>query len=144
VGGPANPFREPRPFFPAAFDNVVAVAAARPSAAAPDGWEPADFSNFGAWVDFAAPGVDVESTFVEFTPGSAEPDGPVFRGWARWSGSSFSTGIVSGAIAATMTDKQLSAREAVAYLRKADLPQVTFGADVSVPLVAQASWPASP
>jgi thermitase len=44
-------------FYPAAYANVIAVAATDRNDAR------ATFSNFGAWVDVAAPGVDILSTF---------------------------------------------------------------------------------
>jgi thermitase len=68
--------------FPAGFANVIGVAAV-------DGWErKADFSNYGAWVDIAAPGVGITST-VPFSN----------NGYAGWSGTSMSTAFVSGAAA---------------------------------------------
>jgi thermitase len=42
--------------YPAAYSGVVGVAAADSS------WRPATFSNYGSWVDVAAPGVDIVST----------------------------------------------------------------------------------
>lgn len=92
-----------RPFFPAAFKPVVAVGAL-------DGKARAEFSNFGWWVDTWAPGVDVVSTFPECVgPLSQDwlhpfPDldldaGP-FKGWARWSGTSFAAPQIAGKIAA--------------------------------------------
>jgi len=46
------------PHYPAAYDSVIAVAAADSSD------NVAGFSNFGNWIDLAAPGVDVYSTFL--------------------------------------------------------------------------------
>ena len=46
------------PTYPAAFDKVVAVAASDPSD------NLAGFSNYGPWVDIAAPGVGITSTYV--------------------------------------------------------------------------------
>jgi parallel beta-helix repeat protein len=46
------------PHYPAAYDGVVAVAATDSSD------NVAGFSNFGNWIDLAAPGVDVYSTFL--------------------------------------------------------------------------------
>ncbi|MBI4288675.1 MAG: peptidase S8 [Chloroflexi bacterium] len=45
------------PVYPASYDNVIAVAATDPNDVK------AFFSNFGDWVDVAAPGVDIFSTF---------------------------------------------------------------------------------
>jgi subtilisin family serine protease len=79
-----------RPFWPAAFKGVLAVAAydARDGQVAR-----APFSNFGHWVDLCAPGVDIVSTFVHF------PGQPRFDGWASWSGTSFAAPFVSAAVA---------------------------------------------
>jgi hypothetical protein len=82
------------PTYPAALPGVVSVGAI-----GPDG--PAEFTNYGPWVRCCAPGVDVVSTF--FTFDGAEPPGPggdpdAFSGWACWSGTSFSTPAVIGAL----------------------------------------------
>ncbi|WP_460305974.1 S8 family peptidase [Actinocorallia aurea] len=73
-----------RPFWPAALKQVVAVAAL-------DGEERAWFSNHGWWVDAAAPGTAVRSTFVRFGE---------FEGYAAWSGTSFAAPAVAGEVAA--------------------------------------------
>ncbi len=126
-------------FFPAALDGVVAVAAVtdKPGAC----WRPAPFSNYGPWLDFAAPGVDVHSTFVDFEPKEPSPAQPTFRGWASWSGTSFATAIASGTIAATMSERHLSAREAVEHLRAARVLRATFDDRTSVPVLEQSPWP---
>lgn len=82
-----------RKFWPAAIERVVAVAALDMTSAT--GVQMAPFSNGGPWVDVAAPGADVLSTYVRF---------PAFDGWARWSGTSFAAPVVTGRIAAAMTD----------------------------------------
>ncbi|MGH2898453.1 MAG: S8 family serine peptidase, partial [Solirubrobacteraceae bacterium] len=65
---------------------------------APGGaWRQTDFSNHGRWVDCCAPGVAIPSTFLT-TRGLA--DKPPFKGWATWTGTSFSCPQVSAAIAA--------------------------------------------
>jgi len=45
------------PFYPAAYDNCIAVGATDRKDAK------ASFSNYGSWVDVAAPGVDIYSTY---------------------------------------------------------------------------------
>ena len=101
-----------RPFWPAAHKRAIAVAALD------DTMQRAGFSNYGWWVDASAPGVDALSTFLEFDEvgHAAAIRGRVpqdFRGWARWSGTSFATPRLVGAIAATMTRDRLdTAREA--------------------------------
>jgi membrane-anchored mycosin MYCP len=142
VGGETGTYAPPRAFFPAAFGSVVAVGAVQ-WREHPDGtgtWVPAPFSNSGAWLDFAAPGVDLHSTFVDFKPKRRTRTNPAFHGWARWGGTSFAAAIVSGTIAATVTEQGLSARNAVAFLRTRQ-PRVKFDADTWVPVLTQERWP---
>ncbi len=85
------------PFWPAAFPEVVAVAAVDTRYGDP---VPAPFTNHGDWVDACAPGVDIHSYYVGGKwPGSgADPD-IEFTGWARWDGTSFAAPQVAAAIA---------------------------------------------
>jgi hypothetical protein len=80
------------PMYPAALTSVIAVASVT------DVDERADYSNFGKWVDAAAPG-QVHSTFVEWDDSPADDPGEHFHGFATWSGTSFSTPKVAAAIA---------------------------------------------
>ena len=64
-------------FYPASLDNVISVAATDHT-----DWK-AMFSNHGSWVDVAAPGVDINSTFPDDT-------------YYTWSGTSMSTPFVAG------------------------------------------------
>jgi subtilisin family serine protease len=99
-----------RPFWPAALKGVVAVAAYDSLKDAP-----ASFSNFGPWVDVCAPGVGVLSTFVEGERREGSTD-VTFKGWARWSGTSFAAPLVAAEIAGRIRrDPSRGAR------------QVTFG-----------------
>ena len=75
--------------YPAALNTVIGVAAVQS-----DCDEPACFTNRGEWVDAAAPGVGIHSTFVEWP-------NPRFDGFAKWSGTSFATPKVAAAIATT-------------------------------------------
>lgn len=89
-----------RPFWPAALKNVIAVAALDY-----DGRDRAWFSNYGWWVDAAAPGIGITSCFVSFNGpkpkiGGVDPDD--FEGYASWSGTSFAAPAVAGAIADRM------------------------------------------
>lgn len=100
-------------FWPAAFDWVVGVGALDA-----DGTR-SDFSNFGDWVDVWAHGRDLvnafprgEYTYVEPASGQLCGTTQTFDGLARWSGTSFATPVVSGAIAAYMSDQGVSARDA--------------------------------
>jgi subtilisin family serine protease len=91
-----------RPYFPAGLPGVVGVGAVWAGGRA---W----FSNFGGWVDACAPGVDVVSTFFNFSEDlSLFPDDlddlkpREFKGWARWSGTSFSAPKVAAVLAQEM------------------------------------------
>lgn len=88
-------------FYPAAFDWVVAVGAVEQSG------DVCDFSNYGKWVDVWARGRDLINAFPEGTYTCYEPPnkGQVrnFKHLAQWSGTSFATPIVTGAIAAHMS-----------------------------------------
>jgi subtilisin family serine protease len=85
---------------------------------------PAGFSNFGPWVNACAAGVDVISTFFDESAGelaqvnlapypwSTQPIPARFPGYARWSGTSFASPAVAGAIVAAAWAWQVSAAEA--------------------------------
>ena len=89
-----------RPAWPAAFEDVVGVAALSPSG-------PAPFTNYGPWITACAPGCDIISTFLQ-TPGVGVPgaggDSDLLQqtGWARWSGTSFAAPAVGARIAREM------------------------------------------
>jgi hypothetical protein len=98
-----------RPFWPAAFKNVIAVAALDTTGGTPAA---ASFSNYGRWVDVCAPGVDLASTYVKGTwqldRSTAEE---TFEGWACWSGTSFAAPLVAAEIARRAMDSGRSARK---------------------------------
>jgi hypothetical protein len=84
-----------RKWFPAASDDLTISAGA---VVRVDGqWARAAFSNYGDWVDFCAPGV-VSGPFLEWTD-QPQPYG----GWAGWAGTSFTTPLITGALAALMS-----------------------------------------
>jgi hypothetical protein len=94
-----------RPFWPAASDRVWGV---RAEARIGEEWCPAAYSGRGPWVDLAAPGDSVLSTYVQLPPGGADPNPPSPLGppspasgaWAYWSGASFAAAVASGWLAA--------------------------------------------
>jgi len=106
---------ERRSFYPAVLadhERLVSVGAA--TDAAGEQW--AEFSNRGPYVTFLVDGTDLVSTFLRFETTNGNPEGR----WARWAGTSFSTAIVSGRIAATMAPGngpgRMSGTDAVAAL----------------------------
>jgi subtilisin family serine protease len=97
-------------FSPAEMDSVVGVGAL-----GPPGDARAWFSDYGDWVKVFAPGVDLVHAFARGTYEYQElraGQSAEFSGMARWSGTSFSTPVVSGLVAARMSGTGESAHEA--------------------------------
>ena len=106
-----------RPPWPAAFKDVVAVAAVGAGAS---GWEPAPFTDRGWWVDACAPGVDIVSDFPDGTRGFVGPNLEDFVApYACWSGTSFSAPHVVGRLAQLMQAEGVDAKTAAFRLLKA-------------------------
>jgi subtilisin family serine protease len=93
VAAAGNEGSDDRPYWPAAFAGTsLPFARQVVSVAAHDGSQLCPWSNSGPWVDLAAPGSDIVSTYV------THPEFPT--GFARWSGTSFAAPFVVAAVAA--------------------------------------------
>ncbi len=77
-------YNKSKPFYPAAYPRVVWVAAID------DEWQKASFSNYGSWIDIAAPWVGILTTDLENT-------------YDKYSGTSEASPIVAGSIALALS-----------------------------------------
>jgi hypothetical protein len=124
-GAEREPLPPNRPVHPAATPGVIAVGAFK-KGADPAKPEPAEFSPQPApWISLGAPGEDVVSTYIkglvhvrarEREAGASGHDVRFEREFARWSGTSFATGYVTGEIARLMEMEGLTAQAAVRKL----------------------------
>ena len=96
--------------YPAALSSVIGVAALGPTG-------PAEWSNYGPWVDACAPGTDLVSSFFANFDGDLPRingiDSDDFDEWATWSGTSFAAPVVVAALAREMVTTGCTAEEAV-------------------------------
>ena len=107
----------------------------------------ASFSNYGKdWVDVWAHGTNLINAFPVGTyyvkePGPTQGEQRDFTGMAQWSGTSFATPIVTGAIVALMSEQGLTARQAKQELFAnhsqtfTSAPKVSKGIAVGPPFV---------
>lgn len=119
-----------RPFWPAAFKRVIAVAALDV-----DGG-PAPWSNRGSWVDLSTRGEGVVSTFVYGEEAPEDDPNPenfeVKAPWAMWSGTSFAAPQVAGLIALASSGR--TPREAAADLLRSGTRLPDYGIAIDTPL----------
>jgi hypothetical protein len=96
--------------YPAALPAVIGVAGLGPTG-------PAEWSNYGHWVDACAPGTDLVSSFFAVFDGDLPRingiDADDFTEWATWTGTSFAAPVVVAALAREVVTTGCTSMEAV-------------------------------
>jgi hypothetical protein len=113
-----------RPTWPAAFADVIGVAALQPSRS---GLVPADYSNHGPWVDLCARG-DWTGPYVSGMLDPPEDPALSFVGWARWQGTSFAVPYAIGRMAEIVTTSGVNPATAAAMVKAGPQAFPGFGA----------------
>jgi subtilisin family serine protease len=126
----AGNFGDTRPCWPAAFREVVSVAALAPDML------PSQWSSRGFWVTCSTIGQGLLSTYVDGRESPlCDPHPYTFTGdhpWAFWSGTSFAAPQVAAAIARLRGGYGYPLREALRTLLAAGYPMPEFGQAIKI------------
>jgi subtilisin family serine protease len=129
----AGNYGSDRKVWPAAFElqsfPVVAVAGLKPDRTG------SDWSSYGSWIDIAAVGQGIMSTYVEGQESfevDPRPDTFPHNAWAVWTGTSFAAPQIAGAVARLCQEGGLTPRAALDELLRRGQPIDDFGRAVEI------------